>query len=192
MREHKCGTFQKREERINVITNLILVGQHHLLDESQNNNLGDKCFYQDVAERWKHILHLLILFLSHLFFFLQLTINMWVGCWVGTETWASVWSERWTSSGPPNSSRTSWTTGTLTKKHKEPLQRFHLVSLVDWFWLLFGIKLTMMRKYKSRLHCYCRSQVTQSHLVLQQEQKRVTSTCFTKSARNIRRYINNN
>lgn len=51
MREHKWGTVQKREERINVIANLILVGQHHLLDESQNNNLGDKCFYQDVAER---------------------------------------------------------------------------------------------------------------------------------------------
>lgn len=43
----------------------------------------------------------------------QVIANTWPGCWDGTGTWGSVWSGSWTSSGPPESSRTSWTAGRL-------------------------------------------------------------------------------
>ncbi len=90
----------------------ILIGQHHLLDEIQNNNLWDDCFYQNRV----HLSKFTRFVFSYLVFFLQPTISTSAGCSAGTETWASAWSERWTSSGPPNSSRASWTTG----RHKKP------------------------------------------------------------------------
>lgn len=134
MREHKWGTVQKREERINVIANPILVGQHHLLDESQNNNLGDMLLS---GEMRTHLMLTHFVFISSFLF--SPAYNKHVSWLLGRDGDVSV-----SVIGEVDEFRSSKLLQNLMnnrythkKNAKNPLQRFHLVLLIDWFWLFF-------------------------------------------------------